>query len=266
MLDYTRGVGYNTYMDFRSMRQLIILAIPAIIILGIVFYIFEKVQPAPTCFDNVRNQGEEQVDCGGPTCIKCELKEKKELDVFWTKFFRVREDTYDVAVEIRNPNQLVLMSKLDYAIRIYDERDVVMTTRTGSTFVLPGATTHVIETNLVSVKTIKKIKFDITGQEWTFLPNQPPDIVAGEKEYSVTSDGSKPRSVVNATVFNRTVKDFANVEVNVLLLDSRKNVLGISKSTIPLLMAGESQHVTFFWPDVIFGTISEILLEPKVRP
>src|SRR3990167_7740487 len=43
----------------------------------IYFLIFK---PAPTCFDNKLNHGEEEVDCGGP-CPSCELKRLEPLKI-----------------------------------------------------------------------------------------------------------------------------------------------------------------------------------------
>jgi hypothetical protein len=41
--------------------------------------------PEPTCFDQVQNQGEEDIDCGGP-CIPCTVEEASKSKSFWIIF------------------------------------------------------------------------------------------------------------------------------------------------------------------------------------
>ena len=198
--------------------------------------------------------------------MHCALKEKQPTRINWTRVFSVRQNTYDVGVEIRNPNPLLLLESFEYEIRIYDERDVVITKRLGRSFALPGQTTHVIETNLESEKTIRRATFEIKNENWILFEGEVPDVVAGEREHIISTDGAKPRSIINATVFNRTVKDYSNIEVGVVLLDQKRNIVAVSKSRIDQLKAGESQRVSFFWPDVLPDSVTEIQIEPRVQP
>ncbi|KKU42980.1 MAG: hypothetical protein UX56_C0001G0015 [Candidatus Azambacteria bacterium GW2011_GWD2_46_48] len=74
-------------MDTRTQKQVII----AIFFLGILFFIgggfyFAFRSPA-SCFDKIQNQGEEDIDCGGPCATACEEKELKPLEIFFQRKF-----------------------------------------------------------------------------------------------------------------------------------------------------------------------------------
>lgn len=60
-------------MDNRLQKQIVIGLIFLFFVLLVAKGAYLLIQPAPTCFDNKRNQKEEEVDCGGP-CVACELK------------------------------------------------------------------------------------------------------------------------------------------------------------------------------------------------
>ena len=252
-------------MDFRVTRQLVIIGIPLLLLIGVGGYLYYKSIPEPTCFDRIFNQGEERIDCGGP-CQPCALFDKKPVEVFWTKVFPVRVNTYDVGVSVKNPNVSLLLEALEYEIRVYDERNVIIARRTGRTFILPGQTRYIIETNIESPKLIKRAVFQVLRDEWVFHQEQPPDIVAGERKYTIITEGGEPRSSVSATIFNRTTRDYSSVEVDVIISDEAKNAIAISKTVVGSLPAGAAESVTFFWPGVIAGRADDIQVLPRVRP
>jgi len=92
-------------MDKRLRKQVVI----AFIFLGIFSLIGGGVylthRSAPTCFDNKRNQGEEDVDCGGP-CILCELKYDPPLSLADSPVLLVNQkNKVDILFKITNLSQ-----------------------------------------------------------------------------------------------------------------------------------------------------------------
>ncbi len=92
-------------MFYRIRKQITILIIVGIFLVLVgtgIYYAFLK--PAPTCFDGIKNQDEEEIDCGGSICISCEIKTLKEVEVIWVQAIPLNQNLYDLAAKIRNPN------------------------------------------------------------------------------------------------------------------------------------------------------------------
>ncbi len=91
-------------MDKRLKKQIII----ALVFFGIFSLIgggiFLTYRSDPTCFDNKRNQGEEEIDCGGP-CILCELKYNPPLSLADAPVLLINQNNkVDILFKITNSN------------------------------------------------------------------------------------------------------------------------------------------------------------------
>lgn len=249
-------------MDFRSRRQLVIIAIAALILGGIGFFVFKANLPEPSCNDNRRNQGEEEIDCGGP-CVPCALRRQKDLEIFWARFAKVRENTYDVAAEIRNPNVKLAASAITYEFKLFDTAGAAVAARQGKTFIYPGEIMHLAEIGLISGRSIAKVALSIRDAEWILAETIGPDLIAGSKEYAVEEEGGGRRSAVKAIIANRTIRDIPDIAVGVLVFDDQGNLLGVHRTAIEEIQAGQSRPVKFIWPDVFPKAISSILIEAR---
>lgn len=67
-------------MNKRLQKQLIIALIFFSLVSATITLLIISHQPQPTCFDNKKNQGEEEIDCGGP-CISCSLKNNPPISI-----------------------------------------------------------------------------------------------------------------------------------------------------------------------------------------
>lgn len=248
-------------MDFRTRRQFAVIAIIAFVILvplGLFIYFS---LPAPTCFDNKKNQGEEEIDCGG-ICIPCELKHPKEITVLWARFVPTREGAYDLIAEIRNQNVKLGAGELLYEFRLFDDRGVLISARTGKTFLFPGETAHAVETNIVTKRTPRTISFRAFDAQWRFTDALPPDVVIGGTNLRVSSESGE--TVLTASLINRSLSDFSNVHVVAFLLDGAENVIAASAIIEPRLASGEARQIFFSWPRLFSGD-ARIVIEPRIN-
>ena len=111
-------------MLYRLRKQVSILFVVflflALVMTG-VYYAFLK--PAPTCFDNIKNQDEEEIDCGGTSCIACEIKTLKQVEVTWAQLIPLGQNTYDLAAKIKNPNPNFGTTYVNYEFMLYSSSD-----------------------------------------------------------------------------------------------------------------------------------------------
>lgn len=92
-------------MGKRLTKQIIIalIALGIFSLIGGGFYLARR--PESTCFDNIRNQGEEDIDCGGP-CISCDLKYNPPLSLADTPILLINENNkIDVLFKITNSSE-----------------------------------------------------------------------------------------------------------------------------------------------------------------
>ncbi|MDP3727033.1 MAG: hypothetical protein Q8R35_00140 [bacterium] len=249
-------------MDFRTRRQLAILAIVALVAGGIGFLVIRASLPAPSCQDNRRNQREEGIDCGGP-CTSCVLRQSKPVEIFWTRFVQVRENTYDVAAEIRNPNVRLGAVSFAYEFKLYDAAGANVASRRGTAYLYPGETMHLIEVGLLSGRSIANAVLTVSEVAWVLSDTAGPDLIAGSKEYTLIGDPGSVTSAVKAIVSNRGLKDLADITVSALVFDRDGNLLGVHRTALAALAAGAAQPVTLTWPRAFAVAPSSLTVEAR---
>lgn len=247
---------------WRTRRQLTAFLIVAIIVGGIGFVFVRNLLPEPTCFDNRRNQGEEDTDCGG-SCLPCIFRNKKSVQVFWTQITPVRGGVYDVVSEIKNPNDALGISEFEYLLKLFDDQDVLVVERRGTSFLYARETAHIVETNVRSERSIVRGVLEVGKIDYVVRDDAAPDLIAGEKDLRVVSqDGGTTE--LKARLFNRTLSDFRGVRVNAIMLDQSQNVLAVSSLILDEILGGDAKELRFFWPGEIKNS-SIILIEPRVN-
>lgn len=247
---------------WRTRRQLIALLIVGVIIGGAGFLFVRDLLPEPTCFDNRRNQGEEDTDCGGP-CLPCIFRNKKQPEVFWVRVTPVRGGVYSVVAEVKNPNSALGIPKFEYVLKLFDDKDVLVIERKGDSFLYANEAARIVETDLRSERKIVRGILEIGKTEYVMRDDNPPDLIAGEKEVRVTSQNGVSTEL-SARLFNRTLVDFRAVRVHGILLDTNQNVLAASTILLDELRGGEAEEIRFFWPGEI-KDVSFIMVEPRVN-
>ena len=122
----------------RFLKQLLYglfyLAFWALVALGVYFIYF---RPTPTCTDGVKNQGEEDFDCGGP-CDECFLRDIKPLRVVQPQLFEAGEGATTVLVEVRNSNLGYAAPVFGYDLNFYDEQGQIIFSSSDELFIYAG--------------------------------------------------------------------------------------------------------------------------------
>jgi hypothetical protein len=253
-------------MTKRLKKQLIIASIFFMFVVGAGFLVYYSFRPAPTCSDGIQNQGEEGIDCGGP-CSSCELAELNEIEVLWTKALLVRDNFYDLAAQIRNPNQNYGSGQLPYQFEIYDSASNLIGHFSGQTFILPNQTKYLIATRIESNRPIQRVELSF-GKEinWQKLEDiQSFQLSVEKKEYRLLSDQEPGFSQTRALIVNRTNFDFDRIDIDVLLFDASRNLLAVNTSEIRTLLAGQERDFVTTWFNRIEGQVVFVEIEAETN-
>ena len=232
------------------------------IVVGIVGSVIWLNAPAPSCQDTRRNQGEEEVDCGGP-CAPCAFHHQKAIEVIWSRFVKVRENSYDVAAELYNPNSQLGAASFRYEFKLFDVAGVLVVSRVGRSFIYPRETAHLTEIGLLSGRSVARVALEIERPEWVLSESLRPDIIAGNRSHRVVTEDGISRSVVEAIVTNRAVGDMRDIVIGVLLLDASGNLLGAHRTVIDFLASGASEPLKLVWPAVVAEAVPSLVVEVR---
>jgi len=234
-------------MAYRTRKQIIIATIfflLVFILAGGIYYFFLK--PVPSCSDGIKNQDEEEVDCGGSVCEPCEKKFLKDVEVVWTVVIPVTQNVYDLAASVRNPNPNYGTSNLSYSFVLKNANGEVLDQhKDGTTFILPNATKYIIENNIETKEPVVSVELKIEmgdKENWDKIKDyQAISLVVKDKQFDVAS------GTASGTVKNDTDFSFDKVDVNVVLFDSARNPIGALKSVMRTLTAGEARGFSLSW-------------------
>ena len=157
-------------MDKRLRKQIII----AFVFLGIFSLIGGGIylthRSEPTCFDNKRNQGEEDVDCGGP-CILCELKYNPPLSLADTPTLLMNQNNkVDILFKITNSNLEWGAQKFSYKVSLIgannEKQEFIK-----SGFIFPHEIRYFIVPNIAVA--FNPVKADVEILKETIVWNKP---------------------------------------------------------------------------------------------
>lgn len=250
--------------SWRSRRQLVTFLIIISPLVVAAFFTIKRLIPEPTCFDNKRNQNESGVDCGGSSCLSCELKYPRPIKVFWARAVESNETSYDVAAEVENPNERLASVAVEYEFALSDDFGPI-TKKTGKTYVYAQERTLVIEPNIETTRKATRTEFRILRTDWLEKSDTKPTIIAERREYKVVDAHGRKTSEVEMILFNQSPYDFREVEVHVAVLDSNENLLGVNKIIVENLLSQTRQTVKSLWASELQGTIAVIKVEPRVN-
>jgi hypothetical protein len=252
-------------MTKRTTKQLIIALIFLFILSGIGFLIYYFNRPAPSCFDGVQNQGEEGIDCGGP-CPSCELVALEQIKVLWIKAIPAQGNFYDLAAQIKNPNQNYGSGQVPYQFELYDAQDNLIAEYTGLTFILPNQTKYLLQTKAESSRPVSKVKLSFAEIEWQKIEDyQPPQLVIQQKEYRLLGSEEPGFSQTRGVLINKTNFDFDKIDIDILLFDSAHHLLAVGTTEIRTLLAGQERDFVATWFRKINGQVAFIEMEAETN-
>lgn len=222
--------------------------------------------PEATCSDGIKNQNEEDVDCGG-VCAACQKIEAKPLEIGETGILdSTISDQYDFYALVSNPNSVYGSDSFAYSVKLKDGSGNVITEKKGSSYILPGDSKYVVETNVAAVSRPSSVEFSIVATDWVEFMSyyERPDIRIVNKTYNEIASGVG-FSEATGLLKNGSPYDFASISVKVILKDASGKAIAINSTEMRTVKSGEDRDFRLTWPNRFQGTVSEMIAQPEVN-
>jgi hypothetical protein len=236
----------------RLFKQLIIAGIYFGIAFGAITLISNTMY-VPTCADEIRNQDETGIDCGGP-CDPCDVKTLKPPVAVKKAFFASAQgNTVDVAFLVKNPNPKWGAHGLSYQIDFLDASGAAIPgSLYGTTHLLPGQAKWIIELAKFASEDVSDVRIALSTSTAQWLKLRP---YVSEQNFPIKDIVFKklvpPQAgyaELTGTISNRSGFETGAVDINVLLYDRLKRIIGIGKTTLARMAVNETRNFRTFWP------------------
>ncbi len=220
----------------------------AALISGIYFWFLK---PAPSCFDNIQNQGEEGIDCGGPCTVACSLKTVKPIETLGRILtFSPDQEHLSLLVQINNPNLDYAARSFSYSFSIYDNQGNVVQTFRGDSFAYAGEIKYILVPNASVPRTgsFGEVKFRVENLDWVSaskLRGMPNIVASGLDVHSASTS-----LTVDGRLANNDTVTFSQVTVVAIFKGQYGQVAGTSQTTIENLAPNESRPFSVLHPFV----------------
>jgi len=226
-------------------RQLIyIFSIFATLFILSAYPIFKIFYTPPSCFDGKQNGEELGVDCGGLCDIVC-TPYVKDVIIDWAKIFKASDGVYDLAASIENPNYNVGAEEIHYNFKVYDSNDILITEKSGETFINPRDKFVIFEPSIRIVdKAPKRVALELEEHTvWTKM--YPKNTQISVKNKKLLNIDASPR--LNATLLNNSINGISDVDIVVVVYNSQGEAIAVSSTYEKILKKNSSKDIFFTW-------------------
>ncbi|MEI6479224.1 MAG: hypothetical protein WCO21_00105 [bacterium] len=166
----------------------------------------------PTCFDNIQNQTETGIDCGG-TCVSCEIKNLIPITQASEPliFSNPTSGGTIVVFEVENQNSSHHATKFDYVINVFNPSGIKIETLSGSDALFANEKHYIYEPNIGTPKdNVGKISLDVLNPQWEPSDTRvPPELTIGDIKTGLVNGGLK----VTGTIKNGNTFKASNVKI-----------------------------------------------------
>jgi hypothetical protein len=255
---------YTVFMTWASKRRLLILLIIGAVVAAFLAIFFTSIfYKAPSCSDNIQNQNEVGIDCGGPCPYLCTSQELSPT-VLFTKAISNNAGRTDVVASIENINATAGAKDVPYTLTLYGVGQVLIQEVTGTIDLPPSSSVPVF------VPGISSGSQKVVGAFLSITPSAPkwvsmatdPRIVPVVSNTTLGGSASSPR--IDAVLGNATVTELSSVRVIVIVKDDKGNVVGASQTVVPSVPAQGQATATFTWNNAFSGVPATIEVIPVI--
>jgi hypothetical protein len=218
----------------------------------------------PSCSDNIKNQNEEGVDCGG-VCPKCD---NLEDDVTWesVEVIEIGNSQYSLVARINNSNPTAGATSFKYSFNLYNSSGEVFRRVEGYDFIYPSESKYIVR-NVLNVDE-KVLKADLSMFDFE-LKNFGYGILVPNISFSESKFGLKSKNVAefSAIAFNKSESDFSDVKVVVIVRGRDNEIVLAGSADLGEIRHGGMEFFKIVWHNIYsVPEISTISAEFYVSP
>lgn len=252
-------------MDWSQRRKAKILGVlGAIILLLMGWFVYVNfIRVEPTCFDGKQNQSEKGIDCSGE-CIRICPGDVSALVPAWARYLPVTETSGSVLAMIENTNRSAVAGKVPYEIRLYDDKNILVTDPIrGTITVEPNGRTAILVPNIqVGTRTVANAFISFAQAfDWISVDPDLPRNALSTDSISIELD---PFIRLGARLQNRGPAVLTDVHVVAVLYDVEGNAVAASETTVGTVPAFGSAPLSFTWPASVRAAVARIDFIPEV--
>lgn len=257
---------YNRPMEYDRRKRIIIISVYLLIFAFLAIAIYAFWPSNETCFDGVRNQNEEDIDCGGVCQKECHKIEAKDLIV--EKAGTVPGGSagqYDFFARISNPNAAFFNRRFEYTVVFLDQSGKILAERKGSSFIFPGERKYIVENNF-TVSEGHSAELKILNSDWSNIGDyyERPNLKIINKSYAETSQGTA-FSEAYGLLKNESPNDFDSIEIKIILKDGTGEVIALNSTLMKTVKSGEERDFRVQWPNRFPGAVENMEAQADVN-
>ena len=245
----------------RKLKKLYIVGVVLLLIIIAALILFKPEER--TCFNNVKDIGEEGIDCGGFCEKECPPPDKppkvQDISVKWVRFVEDGENNYDLVAKISNSNEGWGVSSVSYAFNIYDENGKIIDLVLGESYVMPrgflgdNESRYVIENNFKTDEDIEKVSLDLYDFNWREVKNlrELPELDVEiiriiNKDHGFVENGKEFYYAFGVTE-NISKYSFFKVDINIVIFDNYGELIAAGKTDQWTLESGNGWEFRIDW-------------------
>lgn len=202
----------------------------------------------PSCFDNIQNQEESEIDCGGPRCNTCELKHLT-LQIGEPTFFDAGQFKTTVLVKITDPSLNYGSKSFNYEFQIINKLGGAIASRpglSGATYISAGENKYLIVPAVdIDPRDVGRVTINISNQTWELKGNLPAFFFSFENLKMILS-GKSPQ--VSGTLKNNSASTYKAISIIGVILDKQGKIVNASTTQLDNIPSFSSTPFIIFYP------------------
>jgi len=257
-------------MEKRDIKRNFIILIYLALIAAVIFGAYTLIKPAATCSDGIKNQLEEDVDCGGP-CAACdETHTLQDIQVKKIEWVDTARGNYDAVVTIENPNSLFGASTVRYQLKYLDaDGRVIGKTSWLKDFILPQQEKELLIQEMAVDEKPVKIEVEIGDVVWKKFTTQEQnprlEVILTDFSNSFHQDISGFYRVTG-TLVNKSSLDCEVIKIKVVLRDDQERLLATNSHVINTVRSGEQRDFDIPFPsDYNMARVTKVDIKPETN-
>jgi len=239
---------YNNSMS-RTAKQIVYGFLYLCVLFGIVALIyFLFLKPAPTCFDNVQNQGEEGIDCGGPCAKICTPADIQPIAVIGDVMaFATSPNHVTFLARVTNANSDFAARSFDYRFDLSDAMGDVIQSFSGQSFIYAGEVKYILLPNEEVTSSVSGVAFTAMNPEWAKSSDFGP---APQFVFqNIAAGAASPSAIgISGTVTNEDASAFDKVAIVAVFKNAAGVPVGASQTELDNVAANETYDFRVTYP------------------